>query len=79
MITENVYTSVPVSGCSKSEMAQAYFPNTANPDTARRNLSRWIKMNPKLCAELKENGYRERQKLLTPKQVAIIYFYLGEP
>ncbi len=79
MKTENIYAPELVSGCSKSEMAQAYFPNTVNMDTARRNLSRWIKMNPKLMAELEESGYRERQKLFTPKQVGIIYKYLGEP
>ena len=79
MKTENFFAPERCSGCSKTELAQAYFPNTMNLDTARRNLSRWIKMNPELTAQLQENGYRERQKLLTPKQVGIIYKYLGEP
>lgn len=79
MKTENFFTPERCSGYSKTELAQAYFPNTMNPDTARRNLSRWIKMNPKLMAELKEYGYYEHQKILTPMQVRIIYNYLGEP
>ncbi len=67
------------SGCSKSELAQAYFPNTASPETARRNLARWIRTYPELITELEENGYRKRQKLLTPLQVSIILKFLGEP
>lgn len=79
METEHYFAPKNFSGCSKTELAQAYFPNTMNPDTARRNLSRWIKMNPELTTRLQETGYRERQRIFTPLQLNIIFSILGEP
>ena len=78
MNTENLWHS-EVSGCSKGELAQAYFPRTIDPKNALRNLARWIDMNPELVKQLKESGYQRRQRLLTPRQVSIIYKFLGEP
>ena len=63
---------------TKTEVAQAYFPFVES-STARRNLSRWIRMNPQLECRLEESGYRARQKYFTPLQLSILYDMLGEP
>ena len=63
---------------NKTEVAQAYFP-TVEPSTARRNLSRWIRMNPQLEQHLSEAGYQCRQKYFTPLQLSLLYDALGEP
>lgn len=67
------------SGCSKSELAQAYFPQIENEGVARRNLIRWIERNPELTQRLTEAGYSKRQRYYTPLQVSIIYEILGTP
>ena len=66
-------------GCSKTDLARAYFPNTPNDETARRNLSRWIRMNPEIVERLAAAGYRTRQHIFTPQQLRIIYDVLGDP
>ena len=71
-----VYASRP--GMRKSDMAQAYFPNVT-PSTARRNLLRWIAMNPELQERLQKTGYQKEQRYFTPVQVSILYEILGEP
>lgn len=66
----NVYT--------KRELAMRYFPG-ANPRTATNRLARWIKRSEELCRLLKEAGYRPANRLLTVRQLQLIYSYLGEP
>lgn len=63
---------------SKGELALLYMPNVLQP-TARRTMMGWIQKNAPLIAELYEAGYRDRAVLLTPKQVEIIFKYLGPP
>ena len=65
-------------GCSKSELARAYFPQI-DERLARRNLLRWIRLNPELFQRLIDAGYRVRQRYYTPLQVDIIFDVLGEP
>jgi len=63
---------------SKGEIAALYMPDSS-VETARAYLSSWIKHNANLSDELKATGYTPRAKLLTPKQIRIIFHYLGEP
>lgn len=60
------------------EMALMYFPNST-PDSARRQLSRWIQKNTQLQAELVGAGFYRGQRVLTPRQAGIIIYWLGEP
>lgn len=59
------------------ELAQLYFPNNT-PHSASNQLRKWIKKD-KLFARLREAGYAPGQKLLTPRQVGILFEHLGEP
>ena len=54
----------------KSELAHLYNPNVC---------LRWIVYNLPLLQELEQEGYRARNRLLSPRQVATIIRYLGEP
>jgi len=62
----------------KGELAGMYMPK-ATVAVARAYLISWIKNNEQLKKELEEAGYTSRAKLLTPKQIEIIFNYLGEP
>ena len=47
--------------------------------SANTQLKRWIAYNRTLQDELNATGYRNGQRMLTPKQVDLIVYYLGEP
>ena len=51
------------------ELAAMYFAN----------LKRWIDRNESLKNELTETGYIEGQRVFTPRQVELVFRYLGEP
>lgn len=59
------------------ELALLYFPNSA-PKSASAQLKKWIS-HPFLMEKLALAGYRSGQKILTPRQVALIVGHLGEP
>ena len=63
---------------SKSELALLYFP-MSNPSDAVRNLMKMIIFCKPLHAELQSTGYQTTQRFFTPKQLDLIYTYLGEP
>ncbi|MBR1941631.1 MAG: DUF4248 domain-containing protein [Bacteroidaceae bacterium] len=63
---------------SKKELALAYLPDIS-PESAVNRLMCWIKLNRELTRELKKTGYSRWQKMLTARQVALIFHYLGEP
>ena len=63
---------------SKAELAHLYNP-TMTYECAMRTLRRWISRVPGLRDELVRSGYEQRQHVLSPRQVAIIVHYLGEP
>ena len=67
-----------ITSYSKKELACLYFP-TAMPRTAVNHLSSCITKCKPLSEALQQTGYKKTDKLLTPKQVALIAFYLGEP
>lgn len=62
----------------KYTLALAYFPNL-NPKSATEMLRRELHNNPLLMQELEAAGYCPTAKKFTPKQVKIIYNYIGEP
>ncbi len=60
------------------ELGRMYFP-TAMPESQSRQLKRWISINKNLVDALNKNGYQDRQRYLTPKQVSLIFEFLGDP
>lgn len=63
----------------KNELAMKYFPNATTPKLARDNLTRWINRCKPLKRELIKQHYNPHEWNYTPKQVELIYEYLGEP
>ena len=63
---------------SKAQLAALYAPCLSERGALKR-LQAWIDFNPRLARALERAGFRKRQKLLTPRQVDIIYKYLGDP
>lgn len=63
----------------KSELAMLYFPGADKSHTAVNHLMAWVHHNQELTQRLKEMGYKKTSKFFTPKQVALIVEYLGEP
>jgi hypothetical protein len=63
----------------KSELALLYFPNASTAHTALNNLNSWIKGNRQLSEELKACGMPQKSKFFTPREVSLIFTYLGEP
>ena len=63
----------------KSELALLYFPNATTPIGALSNLNFWIRGNKQLSEELRSCGMPPKSKFFTPKEVALIFHYLGEP
>lgn len=64
---------------SKAELAMRYFPDTINKSVARHHLMQWITRNPELWLRLQSLGYRKGCQFFSPRMVACIYDYLGEP
>lgn len=63
----------------KSELAMLYFPEASSTHVAVNHFMSWVKRNPTLLHSLHGMGYRNASKTLTPKEVALIVEYLGEP
>lgn len=63
----------------KSELALLYFPNATTSIGALSNLNSWIRGNKQLSDELRSCGMPPKSKFFTPKEVALIFHYLGEP
>lgn len=59
------------------ELAILYFPHSA-PRSASHRLRQWMR-KAQLGERLREAGYTSGQRLLTPRQVALIVAHLGEP
>lgn len=63
---------------TKTDLARQYFPD-ATPQSALRMLNRYMHRAVGLLDELTRAFYRPDDRHLTPRQVQIIYAYLGEP
>ena len=64
---------------SKTELGLLFFPEATSKATARRHLTDWIKRCIPLWDELKKQGYLVGCQYFSPRQVAVIFEYLGEP
>lgn len=63
---------------TKAELAVLYNP-TQCITVALQTLSRWMRTNSLLMTELNAIGYNKFRRGFTPKEVATIVKYLGEP
>ena len=63
----------------KSELAMCYFPKAQTPAGALSNLNFWIRRCTDLSVALRACGMARKAKSYTPKEVALIVYYLGEP
>ena len=63
---------------SFKELASLYFP-AVTPKSASHQLRTWIRSSDTLLAELEACGFTPRQRLMTPRQVALIICEFGEP
>lgn len=63
----------------KYDLAFKYFPYAPTKKAATDNLTRAINRCTPLLMQLAQNGYNTREKTYSPRQVALIFEYLGEP
>lgn len=63
----------------KNELALRYFPEAPTKKAATDNLTRAINRCTPLLMQLTHDGYSSTEKTYSPRQVALIYEYLGEP
>lgn len=63
----------------KSELALLYFPEAQTAVGALRSLNFWINGNKRLQEKLRNCGMPITAKNYTPREVALIVEYLGEP
>jgi hypothetical protein len=63
----------------KSELAMMYFPDAETKKGALNNLNSWIRRNRNLCESLQQCGMPLKSKFFTPKEVSLIFHFLGEP
>lgn len=78
MKNEDEEKEFPTRVYSKEELAMLYKPDLCIT-LALQNLSRWIGMNKPLVAKLEEVGYNKYRRSFTPREVQLIFKYLGEP
>ena len=62
----------------KQDLAMAYFPDRSK-ESAGKLLAREIHTNEPLMDELSKTAYSAQRKLLSSKQLQIIFSFLGEP
>ncbi len=62
----------------KSELALLYAPQST-PETAVKNLYRWIRICKPLCKELERMDYNPRRRSFMKREVEAIVRHLGEP
>jgi hypothetical protein len=62
----------------KHELAQLYFPDSKK-HAARVRLQRWIKHCPELMQELAKCGFKPADGGFSPREVRLVFQYLGKP
>lgn len=73
----DMQTSFRIHAYGLQELALFYFPHST-PQGASNQLKRWMRKEP-LRTLLQEACYEPGQKILTPRQVAVIVRHVGEP
>ena len=79
VITRRPANSFEIRSYGKSELAMLYFPHAQTTEGALSNLRFWIRKCRDLDEALKACGMARQAKSYTPKEVALIVEYLGEP
>lgn len=77
-MTMNNNYDVPVRAYTKQELARMYAPELTDKAAGKR-LCQWMKLCRPLWMELEKTGYQPLQRILNPRQVELIFRYLGEP
>lgn len=62
----------------RTELALAYNPGLSD-SAAWRKLRSWIELNTELHQALRQAGYNPARRTFTPREVALIFEYLGTP
>ena len=62
---------------SKQKLAMLYFPGKTRRN-ALDTLNRWINNCHGLREQLEKLGYKPKNRMLTKRQVEVIYEFLGE-
>ena len=62
----------------KQDLAMAYFPDHSK-ESASKRFAHEIHSNKPLLAALQATCYSRPRKILSPKQIQIIFSFLGEP
>ena len=63
----------------KQSLPGSIFPTANSAHTAVNHLMAWVYRIPQLVDGLQKLGYRKTAKFFTPREVALIIDYLGEP
>ena len=63
----------------KCDLAFKYFPYAPTKKAATDSLTRAINRCTPLLMQLAHDGYSTTEKTYSPRQVALIYEFLGEP
>ncbi len=66
------------SNYSHQELAMLYFPHV-QPQSASKQLTRCIRRDEELYADLCRAGFNKKQRSYTPLQTAIVFDHLGDP
>lgn len=69
---------IEIKSYTKAELAHMYNPTMCYV-SAVRTLRKWIERNKKLGEALSTSGYIPSQHTFTPKQIELIFTYLGRP
>ena len=62
----------------KQDLAAVYFPDHSK-ESASKRFAHEIHSNKPFMDALQATGYSRPRKILSPKQLQIIYSFLGEP
>ena len=63
---------------NKRRLARHYFPDL-QPKSAVEKLRSWVYGCPELVTELEKTHFRWRKWDLTPRQLDLILYYIGDP
>lgn len=76
---EKLESPFTIRAYGKSELALLYFPEASTPHVAVNHLMAWVRRCHALTEKLSATGYQRTAKMFTPREVAIITSFLGEP
>lgn len=75
---ERIDGELEICAMTKQQLA-LLFCDGLTPHAAVNRLMKWIAHCPALLEALYATGYKKHNRIFSPKQVALIFQYLGEP